>query len=269
MPIPRAASTASRSTRSTPSKLLVRIGPRAEHGERDHVVHEADARAASGTPRSARGSGARGRRSTRRSRRSSRGGNGRARRPSGSATRARSPSAAPESSSCSSAFVREEARVVADEAERVDERVQVRGVGEDHATPFRAHGTSTRRSADEQRVAGERERDRERAGRVDLRLERRRLLEREEDRVAEALRQQERGDRRDRDRRDDGDAQPADDRRHGERQLDARAASAAASAPCRAPPRAPRAARCSGPRRSSGTGSRACTRRARSRPSSS
>ena len=44
--------------------------------------------------------------------------------------------------------------------------------------------------------------------------------EREEDRVAEPVGQQERGDRRDRDRRDDGDPQAADDRRHGQRQLD-------------------------------------------------
>ena len=91
------------------------------------------------------------------------------------------------------------------------------------ASVTRLHAPTGRRAPqrDEHEVAGERERDREHAGRVDLRLERRRLLEREEDRVAEALRQQHRGDRRDRDRRDDGDAQAADDRRHGERQLDA------------------------------------------------
>ena len=128
----------------------------------------------------------------------------------------------------------------------------------DHARPP-AHGTSTRRSATSARVAREREPDRERARGVDLGLERRRLLEREEDRVAEALRQQERGDRRDRDRRDDGDAQAADDRRHRERQLDARQdlapRQAHAARRLEHVGRRARAAR----RRCSGRGSRACS----------
>src|SRR3954451_5476622 len=75
---------------------------------------------------------------------------------------------------------------------------------------------------DEQAVEHERKRDGEDARGVDLRLERRRLLEREEDGVAEPLGQEEACDRRDRDGRDDRDAQAADDRGHGERQLDAR-----------------------------------------------
>ena len=111
--------------------------------------------------------------------------------------------------------------MVADEPQRVGERVEIGVVGENHRAVL-DHGTSIAPEGDEPRVACDRERDGERARRVDLRLERRRLLEREEDRVAEPLRQQERRDRRDRDRRHDRDAQAADDQRHGERQLDAR-----------------------------------------------
>src|SRR5579862_1169355 len=75
--------------------------------------------------------------------------------------------------------------------------------------------------ADEPGIAREREAHCETAGGVDLRLERRGVAERHEDRIAKTLRQQERRDRPDRDRGDDGDAKPTDDRRHRERQLDA------------------------------------------------
>ena len=46
----------------------------------------------------------------------------------------------------------EEHRVVADEAERIDERVQVRGVGDDHREAL-DHGTIARRSATSRRSA--------------------------------------------------------------------------------------------------------------------
>ena len=71
--------------------------------------------------------------------------------------------------------------VVGDELERAGERSR-----DDHANRTRAHGTS---EAAEQRrapVADERQRDRERARGVDLRLEGRRRADRDEDRVAEA-----------------------------------------------------------------------------------
>ena len=83
--------------------------------------------------------------------------------PSGSAIASAMPSAAPESSSCSSAFVREEAGVVADEAERLDERVRVGGVGEDHARLRSPTGHERAAEQHERRVADERERDGERA----------------------------------------------------------------------------------------------------------
>ena len=42
-------------------------------------------------------------------------------------------------------FRREEAGMVADEAHRVDEGVEVGSVRDHHARPFRAHGTTRRR----------------------------------------------------------------------------------------------------------------------------
>ena len=92
-------------------------------------------------------------------------------------------------------LLQEEARVVGDELERIDERVRfavstsvMRGLSPPTA---RARGAARRaagRSVSASAIASS-------AGRVDLGLERRRLLQRDEDRVAEALRQQERGDR--------------------------------------------------------------------------
>ena len=81
----------------------------------------------------------------------------------------------------------QEARVVADEPDRIDERAGVELVEEDHSV-LCDQGASAAAEADQRRVAGEREPDRESAGGVDLGLERVRLGEREEDRVAEPVR---------------------------------------------------------------------------------
>ena len=60
-------------------------------------------------------------------------------------------------------------RVVADEAERVDERARPELVGDDHAA--RVQGVSDALREHEQRVGEERERDRQQAGGEDLGLE--------------------------------------------------------------------------------------------------
>ena len=85
---------------------------------------------------------------------------------------------------------------------------------------------------------------------------------------AEPFRDHERGDRGDRDRRHGRDPQAGDDRRQGERQLDAEQRLPACQTHAREPPRWPPRARRASPRGCSGTGSAACRRRARSRPSS-
>ncbi len=118
---------------------------------------------------------------------------------------------------------------------------------------------------DEQNVGEEREADRQGTGSDDLRPEVE--PERAEDRTAEPLGDDERGHGREGDRRDDRDAQPGEDRRQRQRQLDPpeglarvspipRAASITSAGP-------------SGARRACcGRGSGACSRPARPRPSS-
>ena len=98
--------------------------------------------------------------------------------PTGSATSSASPSAAPGELELLPGLLREERRVVGDEAERVDERVQVRERRRAITrllTPVLDHGTSTRLATTSAASQRERERDGERARRVDLGLERRRL----------------------------------------------------------------------------------------------
>ena len=165
----------------------------------------------------------------------------------------------------------QEARVVADEPERLDERVRVGAASKIITSPPSSTGrerAARPRAAASQASASATARS---AGGVDLGLERRRLLEREEDRVSRGrFGEQERGDRRDRDRRDDGDPQAADDRRHGERQLDLAAAIWLRVRPMPRAASSTSGGAASRPgERSSGRGSRACRRRARSRPSCS
>ena len=84
----------------------------------------------------------------------------------------------------------------------------------------RAHGVRHRCSEHDQHVGDQRQRDRQQAGGDELGVGA--GLDRAEDRRAEPERRDERGDGGERDRRDRGDADAGDDRRHRERQLDAR-----------------------------------------------
>ena len=158
-----------------------------EHGERDHVVDEADPEQRSGTPRSGRGSGARGRRSTSRSRCRSRDGSGRARRRAGARRRSRSRArrrTARAARAPSAARKPGLSPMNRNASTNVCRLAASASVMRRPSRPRR----EARRSATSNSVAGERQRDRERAGRVDLGLERCRLLQREEDRVAETRR---------------------------------------------------------------------------------
>ena len=150
----------------------------------------------------------------------------------------------------------QQSRVVADEAERVDERAGPELVGDDHRR--RVHGvrarcasTSSASATSASAIASPP------AARISvLKMS---WLERDEDRTAEAFRDDERRDRRDRDRRDRRDAEAGDDRRHRERQLDAQERLRAREAhPPRRLERVGRHAR-GAPRSCSGRGSAACT----------
>ena len=96
------------------------------------------------------------------------------------------PSAAPESSSCSTVLCEQAAGVVADEAERVGERPRPELVAEDHAAARRVHGVSARCASTSSPSAASARSDREPAGGDQLGLEDV-VLDRDEDRRAEPL----------------------------------------------------------------------------------
>ena len=138
--------------------------------------------------------------------------------PSGTAITTETARPAADSSRCSQVFSRISARSSTMNSSAADEDVD--GGGQDHAV-LRAYaqGVSNRCATDEQCVGEDRQSDGERSRCDDLGLEVQ--AQGAEDRAAESLRDDERGDRRERDRRDDGHADPRDDRGQRERQLDA------------------------------------------------
>ena len=107
-------------------------------------------------------------------------------------------------------------RIVGDEAERITERAR-----DDHDRSRPRPGRERPSQDDEAGVARERKGDRKPTCGVDLRLERRRIAESHEDWIPEPFRQEEGGDRPDRDRRHDRDPKSADDRGQRDRELDA------------------------------------------------
>ena len=134
--------------------------------------------------------------------------------PTGSATSEREPERRARELELLERLREQEARVVADEPERLDERVGRWTVVEDHVAhprPGDASAAAEPTSAASQTSASATARS---AGGVDLGLERRRQLRARRRSGGRARSADERGDRRDRDRRDDGDPQAADDRRH-------------------------------------------------------